>query len=568
MESSHYQYRSLTPEAPLSPASTSSMQSEDLSEYANDMRVMEILAGLQLKGTPLSSAYPMAYPSVNSTPRQPNHPPILQPSSSKGGQGKGGQGCSSQGRLVTRRALVIPPLSSNPTKPTHRENMLMDRVKQLEHLLQESQDRERVSRARQEGTLNSARETHKQREAGRIEIERTKAMMSSMGAEKSGLVARISNLQSFLAAEKKVRLEAEAQLTSQRSENELLASQLEASQRMITELRSLLVEAGSLNGDKVKSVQELNERCLRLSDRVAKYKEELAAVRHELEATRIDNERLDHQVKGLHLIITEMNSQHVMQAAEKLMVESEESRKPTIPRGGFSITARPPIPVCGIKGKEKPKEDEGDDIDELFDQMEGLMAFRARRAPQRNALQKKTDVIVDESECEEEGLLKVEKDPLIAAAAAEVPHIRPNPPIRFLSSCPLQSSPKKSKSPLKGKLREKTRSKPPIQIGPPPNEAYDQFLVHEDKREEDDDPEIHFEAGRMVETFTSRRPRPLMKNHFSTFVEETDEASGSEDDNQTNACHLVQHQVVMVPSSSSDAFRQRLMMDMMSDEEM
>ena len=428
-----------------------SSQSDDESEYAYDNRVLTMLSGLK----------DISYPSVNSTPRHAP-PSVSQPTLSH-------QTLSKAKKTATHdssRALPVgPPHLVNASNPTHREQSLQSRVVHLERLLKEANDKERVSRSRQEGALNSAREATRLATLSRNDLDHTKALMSSIGVERAGLVSRIKNLQLFLVAEKKARQQAESDAEAEKLKSTVLASQLEASQRGVLELRQLLMEAGGNHADKHASAIKLNERCLRLQDRVAKYKDDLAAALHELEAATIENGQLRSQVQGLQLIIEEMTSREVIQAAEAL-IEEEESRKVKAPPQRLSSAQ--PIPVCRMKVKAAVLRE--DDIDELDDQMEAKMKAilqRKRRAPSRapRSNLKLPDAVCD-SESEEETEEKTEEPAIEEAQPIRIP-----PAIRFLPTCPISLSPQKGKSPVKGQAVTTTRqilcsSKPPIEVGP------------------------------------------------------------------------------------------------------
>lgn len=451
---------------PLSPTSTTT--SDDESEYAYDRNVISMLS--EMKDA-------VRYPSVNSTPRQapPRPSTSLQPRSTEAEKKYHSRKIVTVERHGRPGTMVTPALSHNTT---HRERALQSRVQHLERLLKETLDKERVSRARQEGAINSAREAARQREAQKVDLETTKAMMSSIGVEKAGLVSRINNLQNFLVAEKKARQEAESEAASLRLQNSMLSSQLEASHRGIEDLRALLVEAGSLHADKHSSTMEMHERCLKLQDRVAKYKDDLAASLHELQAVKIENGNLMSQVQGLHIIVEEMTNRRVLEATEELN-DSEERQANKQP---YSKTSAPasasPIRICRIKSRVNHlafKKDERDDLDELDDQMVAqmreLILQRKRRVPSRAFARNKTSTVLSrESESEEEDARSNSKEEEAQSVTNDkVPRIPPA--IRFLASCPLSLSP--SKSPMKGptvvvrkQRNQRGLSQPPIEVGP------------------------------------------------------------------------------------------------------
>ena len=206
------------------------MQSDEESEYSYDLNVLSMLAGMKDVGYPSS---------VNSTPR--HAPPPCPPPASLMIMEQQPRKFDMRVSRGSHRTLTSPSPTPNSRKATHRENELQNRVQHLERLLKEAQDKERVSARRAEGALNTAREVARQREAQLSDLDKTKATMSSVGVEKAGLISRINNLQTFLVAEKKARLQAESEATDLQLQNTLLASQLEASQRGVEDLRTLLV---------------------------------------------------------------------------------------------------------------------------------------------------------------------------------------------------------------------------------------------------------------------------------------------------------------------------------------
>jgi hypothetical protein len=471
------------------------MQSDEESEYSYDLNVLSMLAGIKDVGYPSS---------VNSTPRHappPRPPPASlmimehQPRKSDMRVSRG-----------SHRTLTSPSPTPNSSKATHRENELQNRVQHLERLLKEAQDKERVSARRAEGALNTAREVARQREAQLNDLDKTKATMSSIGVEKAGLISRINNLQTFLVAEKKARLQAESEAKDLQLQNTLLASQLEASQRGVEDLRTLLVEASEQNANKTESSAEIYEKCLRLQNRLAEVKADLKRALHELEASKIDSERLKSQVLGLQLIIEEMTSCKVMEAAEILRQEEEkeEAHAPPTRKG---ISSAPSIPICRMKAKTpKLEADEDDDINDLDDQMveaqmRALSLQRTRRAPLRAAAKSRPG-IKDEESKEEDDKQEEKEENTLPSQRSQAPR---NPPIRFLPSCPSSLSPRKSPAKVTSRVAKKQSqialSMPPIEVGPVEEER-ENFYFAVDGTE--DQSELEIEAPGIIPSSSSR----------------------------------------------------------------
>ncbi|GAX81049.1 hypothetical protein CEUSTIGMA_g8484.t1 [Chlamydomonas eustigma] len=224
----------------------------------------------------------------------------------------------------------------------NRCQQLQERVKLLEEKLRISESEQHLARLRHVTALETARNAAHGRTTVHQELEDTRRKMTALGADKSGLLARIDNLQKFLHQERTSRQALELRVAEEQRKNAVLNSQLEAAGRQVISLRQLLEDAGKEHDGRDEAAKKSQRMCEAVQEELEASKIRVMAADHEVAALNLERDQLSNQVSGLKLLLEQLYA--TRQPLPPLVGSAAVVASRRDPSHGHEANASPPDP--------------------------------------------------------------------------------------------------------------------------------------------------------------------------------------------------------------------------------